>query len=118
MSRLIADGDYGVNELSLLCHKNAEEKGFLKPEFSEMISLLHSEISEAYEEYRMPDSHYTNVYYSTDDEKPEGIPIEFADLAIRLFHYCHYLGIDLADAIRIKMKYNETRPYRHGNKKA
>lgn len=125
MSRLIADGDYGINELQQICLNQAKEKGFNNPTFNEMIALLHSEISEAYEEWR--DGHGVNeIYFKATDVtensftqgKPEGIPIEFADLAIRLFHYCGFLNIDLASAIKQKLAYNATRPYRHGNKKA
>lgn len=116
MSRLIEDGDNGVNELCRLCLKNAVNKGFSDPEFPEMMALLHSEISEAFEEWRRSESTTTGIYYNGN--KPEGVPIELADLAIRLFHYCGYLGINLNAAIKEKMKYNETRPYRHGNKKA
>lgn len=129
MSRLISDNDLTINELQQQCLNNAVKKGFSNPSFSDMISLLHSEISEAYEEYR--NNHEPTLIYSSDPvegvdamnvpvmtQKPEGIPIEFADLAIRLFHYCGYLGIDLTEAIKIKMRFNETRPYRHGNKKA
>ena len=52
------------------------------------------------------------------DGKPEGFPIEIADTIIRIFDLCGYLDIDLEEAIRLKMEYNKTRSYRHGNKKA
>lgn len=102
----------------------AETKGWSNPDrpFSEWIALLHTEISEAYEEYR--DNHEPNeIYYSTNfskyrnTPKPEGVPIELADLAIRLLHMCHAYGIDLEDAIETKMAFNEKRSYRHGGKR-
>lgn len=116
--RLIYDTDLGIEEMIRICTSAAEERGWHdKPiTFSDAIALLHSEISEAYEEYRK-NKDYNEVYIS-EGGKPEGISIEFADLAIRLFHYCGYFNIDLVGAIKNKLKYNKTRSYRHGNKKS
>lgn len=50
--------------------------------------------------------------------KPEGFPIELADIVIRCFDLSAAMGIDLARAIEIKHRYNETRGYRHGGKAA
>ncbi len=112
-----------------------ERKGWNKdPEGRElvlgnMISNLHSEVSEAWEEIRNGKAP-NHVYYTVngrpattqeliqDIAKPEGFPIELADLAIRLFHICGHYNIDLEAMIRVKMLYNETRPYRHGGKTA
>ncbi len=46
--------------------------------------------------------------------KPEGIPSELADVVIRVGHYAGANGIDLAGAVREKMVYNSTRPFKHG----
>lgn len=112
----ITDDDLGIKTLIIKCQQLAESKGFINPTFNEMIALLHSEVSEAYEEYRGNHPEW-EIYYNEDNPKPEGVPVEFADLAIRLFHYCGVIGIDLCEAIRIKLEYNATRPHRHGNKK-
>lgn len=52
------------------------------------------------------------------EANPEGVPIELADTLIRVFDACHEWGIDIEEAMRIKMDFNETRPHRHGGKRA
>jgi NTP pyrophosphatase (non-canonical NTP hydrolase) len=75
--------------------------------------LLHSEISEAFEEYR---NGYGLTEIRFEGTKPEGIPIELADVVIRLLDMCYQFEIPLAAAILEKIRYNKTRPYRHGGK--
>lgn len=121
--RHIYDNDRGIRELMILCYERANASGWHDKEitFSDAIALMHSELSEAYEEYRKNrglNETYNQLEFTDEPLKPEGIPIELADLAIRLFHYCEYFKIDLVSAIIEKMKYNTTRPYRHGNKKS
>lgn len=50
--------------------------------------------------------------------KPEGFGIEVGDAIIRLLDTCGALEIDIAECMRLKMAYNETRPARHGGKTA
>lgn len=50
--------------------------------------------------------------YAGNNGKPEGIPIELADVIIRVLDYCGYAGIDIDAAISQKHEYNRTRPYR------
>jgi hypothetical protein len=50
--------------------------------------------------------------------KPEGFGIEVGDTIIRLLDTAGALGIDIAECMRLKMAYNETRPARHGGKTA
>ena len=105
-----------IRETQTKVHQWALSKGWeIRPEdFPEMIALLHSELSEALEAWR--DRGFDD--WVTVEGKPEGVGSEFADTVIRLLHYCEVTGIDLPFCIAVKMKYNETRPYRHGGKGA
>lgn len=80
-----------------------------------LIALMHSELSEALEEYRNGHSP-TEIYYNEDTLKPEGIPVELADVIIRILHCCAHYGIDMENALRIKQDYNAKRKFRHGGK--
>lgn len=114
--------------------------------FGDECALLTSEISEALEAFRDHrfERHYLNsagerivvvsdlhgdemdavdqekcqgvaVRYA-DGAKPEGVASEFADVLIRLLHYCYVHGIDLAGEYEAKMAYNERRAFRHGGR--
>ena len=99
-----------VNEL----HEVAKEKGWWEAaNIPEKIALIHSELSEALEDYRIG-----KMDIVLESGKPNGFPIEIADAVIRIFDLCGYLGIDIEQAIDIKKKYNLSRGYRHGGKKA
>lgn len=49
--------------------------------------------------------------------KPEGVPSELADVIIRTLELCHAWGIDIDEAIRLKMVYNNIRGHMNGGKK-
>lgn len=82
----------------------------------EKLALIHSEVSEALEEYRKGID-LESVYYE-DGDKPEGFGVELADAVIRIMDLCGHLGIDLATLVEEKHQYNLTRSYRHGGKRA
>lgn len=94
----------------------AKRKGWLEREVlvPEQCALIHSEISEALECFREGKP----LLWFDENNKPQGIASEYADAVIRIAHYCSLLGIDLEEALRAKMTYNESRPYRHGGKLA
>lgn len=100
-----------VNEL----HTTASDKGWwdVEPNIPEKLALIHSEISEALEEFRNGnmETYFVNA-------KPEGFAVELADAVIRIMDLCGYLQIDLESTMMDKAAYNKLRAYRHGGKKA
>jgi len=111
-----------MNDIQRVCHDNAKEKGWWdgkKHNIPEKLALVHSEISEALEEYRIAENKkkLVSVYYPFN-AKPEGFVVELADAVIRVMDLCQYLGVSLAETIALKHAYNKTRTHRHGGKRA
>lgn len=125
-----------LNELAAEVNQTAHTKGWYlntNRTFGDVIALVHSELSEALEEYR--NGRKLGLLYAGDkvfgndkDDvavletlaangvKPEGVAIELIDVIIRVLDTMHEVGIDIDGAMRVKMAYNETRPYKHGGK--
>jgi len=101
-----------------IIHKWAVSKGWWMPPerpLGEQIANMHSELSEAWEAFRNGAS---LDFWFVKEGKPEGFGVELADAVIRILDTCEAYGIDLEKMIELKMKYNKTRPYRHGGKLA
>ena len=116
---MIPDDWHGdVNELCIMAHNIACEKGWYnQPRYvPELLCLIHSELSEALEEFR--DGHHLVDIRHDENGKPLGFAIEVADAFIRLADMCGFFDIDIWSAIQEKMIYNRTRPHRHGGKLA
>lgn len=104
-----------IKELQMAVHECAVEHGWWEEDRSvpECLALIHSEISEALEDYR---NGAMDVTY--EGEKPVGFPVELADSVIRITDLAERMNIDLEWWIAAKHSYNRTRPFRHGNKRA
>lgn len=126
-----------IKELINESYSVALEKGWHSPSKSdiEAIALCITELAEAIEEIRVDadsiyqtqdvliEGHWTEKDILPNDSrwnknlKPEGIVVELADCIIRIADLCGKNNWDLETALRIKMDYNKTRSFRHGNKK-
>jgi NTP pyrophosphatase (non-canonical NTP hydrolase) len=121
-----------INDAVKKIHKTAYEKGWWdKPRSAlEIHALICSEIGEATEEVRLN----TPYVYKKDEQgtcidlletfwkknnhlKPEGEAVELVDCFIRIADYFEEKGWNFEKVLIEKMRYNEKRPYRHGNKK-
>lgn len=110
---------------------------------AELYLLMVSEVTEAFEEHRehhevgeiywrhtadpsalLPYGYVGAFGLVPDTEmikagwKPEGQPVELADAQIRGIDFAAHNGINLDAVMTLKMLYNETRPERHGGKRA
>jgi NTP pyrophosphatase (non-canonical NTP hydrolase) len=107
-----------IDQLQCESYSLAVEKGFWEQEdrnIPEALALIHSEISEALEEYRK-DENPEFTYYRESDGKPEGFGFELADAIIRIFDLAEGYGLELEHLIREKLEFNRSRPTKHGKR--
>ena len=122
------------NELATIIHENAVSHGWWEKErsFAEIVALIHSELSEALEEYRSGKSNIWFACIPTDvfagcqnmthcasgksnlgcmeasadcrykDEKPLGIFVELADTVIRILDYAGKRKWDIQEATELR----------------
>lgn len=77
--------------------------------FATRISLMHTELSEAWEALTNGNPPSEKIDFSHVEE-------ELADVLIRIFDECGRRGWDIGGAVVAKMSRNSKRPYRHGKK--
>jgi len=106
-----------IKELQIASHAVAVSAGWWEEDrnVGELLALVHSEVSEALEEWRIDEG---LAVIRMEGDKPVGFAIELADTLIRICDLCEAVGVDLNAALKIKMAYNSTRPWRHGGKRA
>ena len=101
-----------IEEIMNGAWENSKAHGFVGISPETHMAMIHSEVSEAFEEIRTGKPDFYIV-----DGKPEGQAAELADVIIRICSYCKEYGISLEHAILKKMEHNKTRPFKHGGKK-
>ena len=99
-----------IRELQKEVHANAIHKGFWyagqPANIPEKLCLIHSELSEALEDYRIN----RMVSSINSNGKPVGFPTELADAFIRLLDLAEFLCIDLSSFFnRIGKKFRRIR---------
>lgn len=126
--------DRTVRQLVEESHDTAVEKGWWEEGVGnrpllEQLMLMVTELAEAAEEVRsghqVGDTYYSSTRNVTDEAgvvlpKPEGFMAELADVYIRIGDTIGAYG--LTDSFLLvldeKLRYNKSRPYRHGGKTA
>ncbi len=101
-----------LNNLAALIRETSHQKGFnitLEEDWYNEnkvpagLALIHSEVSEALEAFRIDDR--------------DNFAEELADVLIRTLGFMRGLGIDIDDVVHQKMQKNRQREYRHGGKR-
>ena len=103
-----------VAHLQERIHQTAVEHGWwdMDRSIGEVLMLAVTELAEAMEAYRdgNPPSEKIDGFTKVEEE--------LVDTIIRILDLAGGMGFDIEGALRAKMTYNETRPYRHGGKLA
>lgn len=117
-----------LNKLAKQIHENAVNKGFYDEpkEIGTLLMLIVSELGEALEA-DMENNYCGNNNLETHLFHGEQIFVEYykkkikgsfeeeiADSIIRILDLCAYKGIDIQKHVELKMRYNLTRPNKHG----
>ena len=97
-----------LQEIQDFSHDLAKSKGFWDNhiEVGTLIALVHAELSEALEASRDGNPPSDKINCSHLEE-------ELADVIIRVLDLAEGCSLDVPDAVVKKLKYNQTRPYKH-----
>lgn len=121
----VPGADFG--QFQRRCYEIAASKGFHAKDgaagseleglqFQRRLMLIVGEVAEAHDaHHRGAGINVVSREVRPDGRlKPEGVPIELADIVIRVADLCESYGIDLGAAIQEKLSYNEGREFMHG----
>lgn len=94
----------------------AESKGWTIPvddseKLGNKIALMHSELTEALEGLREGNPKSDHIPEFTAMEE------EFADVLLRIMHFSKRMNLNIPAAMFAKIRFNATRPVKHGGKK-
>jgi len=120
-----------IKNLMQQIHENNKAKGFWEggkegKNVGESLMLCVSELSEALEAHRKGriQPNYIDLSLESTDDKEfakafelnikDTFPAELADTVIRIFDICEGFGIDLEYHLAKGLRYNKTRPFKHG----
>ena len=119
-----------IHNLVKIAHSAAQEKGFWDGgghNISEKLMLIVSELGEAQEALRKDkhtDPGEIALVEGAEDTFVEDFQTivkdtfedELADAVIRIADLAGHLRIDLEKHVELKLRYNKTRPHKHGKK--
>ena len=122
-----------LTTLANTIHKGKVKRGYYDDpkEVGTVLMLIVTELAEAMESYRSDQRlgegiNYVDFESSIDEPFTDSDVAKFkevvkdtfedeiADTIIRLFDLCGWMNIDIHKHIMLKLKYNDTRPYKHG----
>lgn len=120
-SSRMTEAESVLTRLCQSCHDNAVKHGFWDGSRhpAEVIALIHSELSELLEAFRMEAPPFNGLNVKSQKQELGGMLLvheELADIAIRVFDMAgRFIGPNnFANAILKKMIYNTTRENKHG----